>query len=145
MRLKEISIVQQRQKFDIVKKVRLVPIFIEWKIDEYFAHFKKTALNSEWPKQYWSPLLQTVLCGKAQKVFTTLSIEDWTDYDTLRIAILRGYELVPEAYKDLEMISKRKGRPIVNIKEGYLERWCNSRGKDSDYEKLMQIVMIEEF
>ena len=41
--------------------------------------------------------LQKVLCGKAQKVFATLSTEDWADYDMGKIAILRDYELVPEA------------------------------------------------
>ena len=42
-----------------------------------------------------------VLCGKVQKVFIALSTEDCTDYDTDKVVILRGYELVPEAYRKI--------------------------------------------
>ncbi len=37
--------------------------------------------------------------GKALEVFSTLSLEDSLNYDAVKLAILRAYELVPEAYR----------------------------------------------
>ena len=55
--------------FEITKQARLVPKFEEANVDGYFAHFERTALNLGWPKECWSMLLQTVLTGKAQRVY----------------------------------------------------------------------------
>lgn len=38
------------------------------------------------------------LTGKAQEVCSALPIESSLDYDTIKVAVLRVYELVPEAY-----------------------------------------------
>ena len=82
-----------------ITQAQLVPQFAEANIDEYFAHFEKTALNMEWPKWYWTMLLQTVLSGKAQKTYAALSAEYGADYDIVKAAILKNDELVPEAYR----------------------------------------------
>lgn len=37
--------------------------------------------------------------GKAQEVCSTLSIEESLKYEVMKSAILRAYELVPEAYR----------------------------------------------
>ena len=44
-------------------------------------------------------LLQSVLVGKARKIYTQLSVEQALDYDSVKQLILKGYELVPEAYR----------------------------------------------
>lgn len=36
--------------------------------------------------------------GKAQKTYTALSVEDSADYDLVKLAILKNYELFPEVY-----------------------------------------------
>ncbi len=44
-------------------------------------------------------LLQCVLVGKAQEAYFSLSVEESLDYEQVKAAILRIYELVPEAYR----------------------------------------------
>ncbi len=44
-------------------------------------------------------LLQCVLAGKAQVVFSSMSIDDCRDYDKVKSVILKAYECVPEAYR----------------------------------------------
>ncbi len=39
------------------------------------------------------------LTGKAQGVCAALSLEDSFDYDVIKAAIFRAYELIPEAYR----------------------------------------------
>ena len=56
------------------------------------------AIVSE-PTHAWTLLLQSVLVGRAQEAYSALSTEDSKDYEKVKGAILRTYELVPEAYR----------------------------------------------
>ena len=86
-------------KFDLGKNVRLVPPFNESKVDKYFQHFERVAQNLKWPIDQWPLLLQSVLRGKAQEAYTALPISECVDYNSVKNAILKAYELVPEAYR----------------------------------------------
>ena len=44
-------------------------------------------------------LLQSVLLGKAREIYTQLTVKQASSYDTFKELILKGYELVPEAYR----------------------------------------------
>ena len=57
--------------FDPARNIRLVPPFQEKKV----AHFEKVADRSNWPKDSWVLLLQSVLVGKAQEIYGSLSVE----------------------------------------------------------------------
>ena len=94
---------QPKQKieynFDVTKHIRLVPPFQEKEVDKYFLHFEKVAENLKWPKEHWALLLQSVLIGKAREIYTQLGVEQSHRYETVKEFILKGYELVPEAYR----------------------------------------------
>ena len=85
--------------FDVTKHIRLVPPFQEKEVDKFFLHFEKVAENLKWPKEHWTLLLQSVVIGKAREIYTQLSLEQSSDYDTVKEFILKAYELVPEAYR----------------------------------------------
>ena len=76
-----------------------MPPFQEKEVDKYFAHFEKVADSLNWPKESWVLLLQSVLVGKAQKIYGSLSVEQSSNYEHVKEAILKAYELVPEAYR----------------------------------------------
>ena len=59
--------------FDPARNIRLVPPFQEKEVDKYFAHFEKVADSLIWPKESWVLLLQSVLVGKAQEIYGSLS------------------------------------------------------------------------
>ena len=84
--------------FDVSKHIRLVPPFQEKEVDKYFVHFEKIANSLEWPQEVWTLLLQSVLTGKAREIYSALSVEKSAQYKEVRQAILKAYELVPEAY-----------------------------------------------
>ena len=89
--------------FDPARNIRLVPPFQEKEVDKYFAHFEKVADSLNWPKESWVLLLQSVLVGKAQEIYGSLSVEQSSSYEHVKEAILKAYELVPEAYKVQEL------------------------------------------
>ena len=52
----------------------------------------------ERPKGVWTLLLQSTLIGKAREVYSAFSVNQSSDYEVVKGAILKGYDLVPEAY-----------------------------------------------
>ena len=53
------------QSFDVIKNFQAVPLFQEDDVDMFFLHFEKLATNLNWPKDYWTILLQKAFVGKA--------------------------------------------------------------------------------
>ena len=117
--------------FDPARNIRLVPPFQEKEVDKYFAHFEKVADSLNWPKESWVLLLQSVLVGKAQEIYGSLSVEQSSNYEHVKEAILKAYELVPEAYRQkfrnyLKFDSKTHVE-FVREKENLFNRWCHSK------------------
>ena len=132
--------------FDVTKHIRLVPPFQEKEVDKYFLHFEKVAENLKWPKEHWTLLLQSVVIGKAREIYTQLSLEQSSDYDTVKEFILKAYELVPEAYR--QKFRKEHDQTHVEFartKEQLFDRWCSSKKVGSDHAKLRQLMLVEEF
>ena len=136
-------------KFDVTKHIKFVPPFQQADVDKYFLHFEKVAGNLKWPKEYWVMLLQSVLVGKAREIYIQLSVEQATSYDTVKELILKGYELVPEAYRQkfrsCEKLGYQTYVEFARIKEQLFDRWCHSQKVDKDHDKLRQLILIEEF
>ena len=135
--------------FDVTKHIRLVPPFQEKEVDKYFLHFEKVAENLKWPKEHWTLLLQSVVIGKAREIYTQLSLEQSSDYDKVKEIILKAYELVPEAYRQ-KFRNCRKEHEQTHVefartKEQLFDRWCSSKKIGSDYPKLRQLMLVEEF
>ncbi len=93
-------------------------------------------------------LLQCRLFGKAQEVCSTLSLEESLKYESVKSAILRAYELVPEAYR--QRFRKHKKSPTQTFVEfarekGVLfDKWCTA-SKASDFDSLRELMLLEEF
>jgi len=136
-------------KFDISKQVRFVPSFLEKEVDKYFLHFEKVATSLSWPRRVWTLLLQGSLVGKARDVYTALSVDQSADYDTVKRHILKAYELVPEAYRQkFRTIQKVDTETFVEFareKETAFDRWCTSKEVNRDFDRLRQLILMEEF
>ena len=135
--------------FDVTKHIRLVPPFQEKEVDKYFLHFEKVAENLNWPKEHWTLLLQSVLIGKAREIYTQLGVEQSHHYETVKELILKGYELVPEAYRQKFRNCKKDSNQthveFARNKEQLFDRWCCSKKIDQNYDKLRQLMLVEEF
>ncbi|KAJ8047942.1 hypothetical protein HOLleu_00064 [Holothuria leucospilota] len=134
--------------FNISKHVKFVPKFQEDNVEKFFNHFEKLGEQLKWPRDKWSILIQSNFTGKAQEVYSALSIEDSMDYDKVKKAILQAYELVPEAYRQkFRKYRKADTRTYVEFayqKERHFDRWCASK-KVSTFDTLRQLMLVEEF
>ncbi len=127
------------KSFDVSKHIRLVPLFCETEIDSYFNDFERISTSLCWPKDLWALLLQCRLVGKALEVFSALSVEDSLNYETVKLAILRAYELVPEAYRQKFRGHKKNScQTFVEFardKSMLFDKWCSAT-KTEDFDSL---------
>lgn len=134
--------------FDVSRYIALVPQFRESEVDTYFNAFERIASALRCPKDVWSLLLQCKLIGKAQEVCSTLSLEDSLQYDTVKSAVLRAYELVPEAYRQrFRNHKKNSHQTFVEFsreKSVLFDKWC-AACQVTDFAKLRELLLIEEF
>ncbi len=134
--------------FDVGKHVKLVPPFREAEVDSYFVAFEWVAGALRWPKEMWALLLQCKLIGKAQEVCASLSVDTSLDYDVVKAAVLRAYELVPEAYR----LKFRNHKKVVTQtfvefsreKQTLFDKRCTTC-KVATFQQLCELMLLEDF
>ena len=77
--------------------------------------------------------------------FQVSSIEQTHHYETVKELILKGYELVPEAYRQKFRNCKKDSNQTHKGKEQLFDRWCCSKKIDQNYDTLRQLMLVEEF
>lgn len=147
MRELELGAAGRSTEFDVTKYIRLVPPFNEGDVDKYFVLFERVATTLKWPRNVWTLLLQCVLVGKVQQVCSSLSPNVSGDYDQVKAAVLRAYELVPEAYRQkFRRLRKRHDQSFtefVREKESLFDLWCLSSGV-TDFHALKHLILMED-
>ena len=125
-----------------------MPKFNEEEVGKFFVTFEKVASQLKWPKEQWAIMLQVVLIGKAQIAYSALSADDSSDYEKVRKAVLRAYELVPEAYRqkfrNLRKDDRQSYMEFARQKERLFEDWCESWNVE-DLDDLKELILLEEF
>ena len=118
-------------------------------VDKYFIHFEKIASSLKWPDDVWTVLLQSVFVGKACEIYSALPVEQSSKYQVVKEAVLKAYELVPEAYcQKFCNSTKEEKQTFVEfacVKERPFDRWCASQIINGEYLRLRELLLIEEF
>lgn len=117
-------------------------------IDVFLRTFERLASAQSWPRGQWAIKLASVLTGKARDAFVRIPAEESNDYDKVRRAILRRYELTSEAYR-LKFRTTRKEREDTYeewrvILQGFAERWMETCEVTYTYEGLKDLMLIEQ-
>ena len=142
------NFVPQEPRFDLSSALKLVPRFSVENVDEFFVAFERIANQMQWPREFWTALLQHVLTGRAQRVYASLSEDESGNYETVKDEVLRSYELVPEAYrKRFRGCFKKADQThleFVSWKRDRLSKWLRSTSTTS-FDSLFDLVLLEEF
>ncbi len=81
-------------------------------------------------------------------MYSALTIEQSTDYENVKSAIFRAYELSPEAYcqkcRSHFKPEKCTYLEFAREKENLFGRWCSSV-KITTKEQLRELILLEEF
>jgi len=82
--------------------------------------------------------------GKAQEVCSALTLEQSLDYDAVKMAVLRAYELVPEAYQQkLGNLPSQTFVEFAREKTTLFEKWCVA-SKITTFEQLKELILVDE-
>ena len=85
----------------IKAKAPKIPAFNEGKdeMDSYLLRFERYATAQKWEPDTWATGLSALLQGKALDVYALMPKEDALNYDKLKVALLKRYELTEEGFK----------------------------------------------
>ena len=126
-----------------------LPLFEEKDIETFFRLFETKAREVEWPRDKWHLIAQNAFQGKALEAFSALSDEQARDYDQIKQAILRAYEITSEAHRHRQKFSSLKKEESETYAEfiaketNMFDRWLRSEEADSK-EKIREIIVMEE-
>ena len=90
-----------RQNYEDRAKAPKLPSFVDGKdnFDAYLQRFERFAVTAKWEKAGWATKLSALLSGRALEVYSRLSEEAASDYDKMKIALMRRYDLTEDGYR----------------------------------------------
>ena len=140
--------VKDKKQLNIGSNLQLLPKFSEKDPDLFFSLFERLAESRGWSDSERTLLLQCVLTGKAQEAYVSLTVAESQKYDVVKSAVLRAYELVPEAYRQrFRNLSKNEDQTHVEFVREMLvqfNRWCLA-SEVKTFKELADLITPEQF
>ncbi|KAK0153503.1 Retrovirus-related Pol polyprotein from transposon 412 [Merluccius polli] len=135
-------------KSDLAGMIKFLPKFNERDPDIFFSLFENIAAGRNWDDEDKTILLQTVLVGRAQEAFVALTPADRKVYDIVKQAVLKCYELIPEAYRQ-RFRDWRKGEEQTHTEvarelSSFFNRWLAAEGVET-FDALRDLLILEQF
>ena len=132
-------------------KAPKLPSFVDGKddLDAYLQRFERFATVAKWDKTGWASKLSALLSGRALEVYSRISEEAAQDYDRVRLALMKRYDLTEDGYRRKFRASKPEVEEspdqfIVRL-EMYLLRWLDLSKTDRSFEGLKDLIVKEQF
>ena len=111
----------------------------------FLSRFETLAKAYGLPVDLWSLELCKSLDGVALQVFESLSAEHRLDYDALKYALLKRFEITEGTFRKLFLNSKtapmESQSDFVQRLTGYLRSWLKHSGYDQTYEDLETMMV----
>ena len=132
-------------------KAPKLPSFVDGKddLDAYLQRFERFATTAKWEKTGWASKLSALLSGRALEVYSRLSEEAAQDYDRVKLALMKRYDLTEDGYRRKFRASKPEldespEQFIVRL-DRYLLRWLELSNTDRSFEGLKDLIVKEQF
>ena len=134
----------------IKAKAPKIPAFNEGKdeMDSYLLRFERYATAQKWEPDTWATGLSALLQGKALDVYTLMPKEDALNYDKLKVALLKRYELTEEGfqrkYKKCRPENGETFQQFTTRMKSYFTRWIDMASIEKPYEGLQDLILREQ-
>ena len=132
-------------------KAPKLPSFVDGKddLDAYLQRFERFATTAKWEKTGWASKLSVLLSGRALEVYLRLSEEAAQDYDRVKLALMKRYDLTEDGYRRKFRASKPEvdespEQFIVRL-DRYLLRWLELSNTERSFEGLKDLIVKEQF
>ena len=132
-------------------KAPKLPSFVDGKddLDAYLQRFERFAETAKWKKDGWASKLSALLSGRALEVYSRLSEDAAKDYDRVKIALIKRYDLTEDGYRRKFRASKPEvdespEQFIVRL-DRYLLRWLELSNTARTFDGLQDLIVKEQF
>ena len=133
-----------------VGKSPKLPMFVDGTddIDSYLERFERFAKIQNWDPNDWAIMLSALLSGTALDVYARLSSTEAVDYDIVKGALLKRYNLTEEGFRSKFRTSnpdqgENPSQFITRIRM-YMKRWMEM-AEVKTYEALQDLIIREQF
>ena len=117
-------------------------------IETYLERFERIANACKWDKSNWAIMLSSLLSGKALDVYGRLQISDATDYEKIKGALRKRYNLTEEGFRQKFRMSipeeSENPSEFATRIAIYLDKWIELADA-TDYDKLKALFIKEQF
>lgn len=128
-----------------------MPCFDESKddMDSFLHRFEIYADSQGWLKDQWAVYLSALLKGRALEVYSRLPVKEAQNYDILKDALLKRFNLTEEGFKQKFKSAKPENNEapaqFLARLENYLMRWIELANVEKDFEGLKNLVVREQY
>ena len=118
-------------------------------LDAYLQRFERSAETAKCKKDGWASKLSALLSGRALEVYSRLSEEAAKDYDKVKIALMKRYDLTEDGYRRKFRATKPEvdespEQFIVRL-DRYLLRWLELSNTARYFDGLKDLIVKEQF
>ena len=119
------------------------------KMDSYLSRFEKYATANKWDKNVWAAYLSALLKGRALDVYDRLSTEDAADYDKLKDALLKNFDLTERGFRKKFRYSKpERSETFIQFSSrlcSYLNKWLTMAKVEKSFEAVCDFMSRDQF
>ena len=117
-------------------------------MDAFIRRFESYAVSLEWPIDKWALNLSALLHGIALDVYNRQPVNDTSNYDSLKEALLRRFLVTEEGFREkLRTAKPERGESFGQFMtrlEGYFNRWIELGHVDKTYQGLKDALLREQ-
>ena len=112
------------------------------KMDSYLSRFEKYATANEWKKSVWAAYLSALLKGRALDVYDRLSVDDAADYEKLKEALLKNFDMTERGFR------KKFHLTFIQFSSrlrSYLNEWLKMAKIEESYEAVCDFFARDQY
>ena len=118
-------------------------------MDTFIEIFKRFAESQGWNRDEWAVCLSPLMTGKGLQVFSSMPSDEALQYDVLKKALLKRYEMTEEGFRNKFRHTKPEqgetAHQFVARLQRYFNRWADMSGCVKEYKDLANLLIREQF
>ncbi|XP_069180907.1 uncharacterized protein [Procambarus clarkii] len=123
-------------------------VFVPNEAEGFFDHFERVATLKKLPRAERAELVQSRLTGEVREAYNMLDLEECTNYDAVKRAVLHSFKLTPECYRKrfqecTRLPGKSYAETVRDMERRFL-KWLKAEGAKSA-EDIKQLMVMEKF
>ena len=118
-------------------------------MDTFIERLERFAESQGWNRDEWTVCLSPLLTGKCLQVFSSMPLDEALQYDLLKKALLKRYEMTEEGFRNKFRHTKPEqgetAHQLVTRLQRYFNRWVDMFECVREYKYLADLLIREQF